>query len=93
MRPKTPRRRFGPRVPAGEPSNARTAAPIEVFPHQLQPGDRFVDEQNVEWMLTTHVRKSVGSQDYVATVRRVDMPAVVHGGRWRGHERLWVRRP
>jgi hypothetical protein len=36
--------------------------------------------------------KSVGTQDFVTTIRRVDRPADIREERWRAHERVKVRR-
>ena len=82
-------RRAKPKPPTGSPKPPK--AGLEVFPHQLRAGDRFTDEQGVECELVSQPTKSVGTQDFVATVRPVDRPAETREARWRAHERVRVR--
>jgi hypothetical protein len=67
-------------------------AGLEVFPHQLRAGDVIIDEHGDEWELMGRPAKSVGTQDFVTTIRRVDRPADMREERWRAHERVRVRR-
>jgi hypothetical protein len=73
---------------------ARPATPgAEVFPHQLRAGDVVLDEHGDEWELVGQPAKSVGTQEFVTTMRHVDRPADMRDVRWRAHERVKVRRP
>jgi hypothetical protein len=61
--------------------------------HELRAGDVIADEQGDEWELVGQPAKSVGTQDFVTTIRRVDRPADMREERWRAHERVKARRP
>jgi hypothetical protein len=86
----TPRRAKGKPQRAGpEPGKAGS----EVFPHQLRAGDVVLYEHGDGWELLGRPTKSVGTQDFVTTIRRVDRPADMREERWRAHERVKARRP
>jgi hypothetical protein len=83
-------RRREPLPPAsGSPKAEKSGA--KVFPHELRAGDVITDEHGDEWKLVGQPSKSVGTQDFVTTVRRVDRPADIREARWRAHERVRVR--
>ena len=54
--------------------------------------DIIADDQGHEWVLLSQPTKSVGTHNYVATLRRVNRPAETREGRWRAHERVRLRR-
>jgi hypothetical protein len=83
------RRRKSPAA-AGSPKPAAGGA--DVFPHQLRAGDVVIDDHGDKWELIGRPAKSVGTQEFVTTVRRVDRPAESREARWRAHERVRVRR-
>ena len=84
-------RRAKPKPPAsGSPEPGK--AGVEKFPHELRAGDVILDEAGLAWELVGRPTKVVGAQEFVTTMQRVDMPAVVQEARWRAHERVKVRR-
>ena len=85
-------RRSKPR-PAATAASKSAKSGLDVFPHQLRAGDIITDEHGDEWELMGRPAKSVGTQDFVTTIRRVDRPADMREERWRAHERVKVRRP
>ena len=78
------------RPPASAAPKAEEGLP-GIDPHELRAGDVIADQHGDEWELTGQPIKSVGTQDYVATIRRVDRPADMREERWRAHERVRVR--
>jgi hypothetical protein len=85
-------RRSKPR-PAATAASKFAKPEFDVFPHQLRAGDVITDEHGDAWELMDRPAKSVGTQGYVTTVRRVDRPADMREERWRAHERVRVKRP
>ena len=85
----TPRQK--PRL-AATPTSKSAKPGLDVFPHQLRAGDIITDEHGDEWELVGQPAKSVGTQDFVTTIRRVDPPADTREARWRAHERVRGRR-
>jgi hypothetical protein len=84
-------RRTKPKPPTSEtPTSGKAGA--EKFPHDLRAGDVVLDEHGDAWELLGRPTKVVGAQEFVTTMQRVDMPAVVQEARWRAHERVKVRR-
>ena len=65
---------------------------LHVYPPQLRAGDIITDERGDEWELMSGATKVAGTLDFVATVRRVDSPAVTREARWRALERVKIRR-
>jgi hypothetical protein len=62
------------------------------YPYGLRAGDISTDEHGDEWELMGQPSKSIGTHDYVTTIRRVDSAAGMREERWRAHERVRVRR-
>jgi hypothetical protein len=66
---------------------------VEVFPHQLRPGDVYRDEAGVEWTVvapphTYRERKRVGVKLVMVTT-----PSVLAKRDWAAHEKVGIRRP
>ena len=87
----TPRRTKS-KPPANEIPTSSGKAGAKKFPHELRAGDVVLDEHDDAWELLGRPTKVVGAQDFVTTMQRVDMPAVVQEARWRADERVRVRR-
>jgi hypothetical protein len=86
-----PKRQRKPPSPAN-PEKPPDPQGSSVFPHQLRAGDVIIDEHGDQWELVGQPVKSVGTQDFVATIRRVDRPADMREERWRAHERVKIKR-
>jgi hypothetical protein len=84
-------RRSKPRPPTSGETKPEEAFP-GLYPHELRAGDIVTDEHGDEWELMGRLAKSVGTQDFVTTIRHVDRPADMREERWRAHERVRVRR-
>jgi hypothetical protein len=73
-----------------KPRRAKPQRRHRGIPPELRACDMITDEHRDEWELMG--QPSVGTQDYVATLRRINRPAETREERWRAHERVRVRR-
>ena len=62
-----------------------------VLPNQLQPGDRFTDEER-EWEIATRPWTTHGGKVVHASVQKPGDPSTKRDKTWGAHERLTIRR-
>jgi hypothetical protein len=62
---------------------------VEVFPHQLRPGDVYRDEAGVEWTVAAYREGKRASVKLVM----VTTPSVLAERDWAAHEKVGIRRP
>ena len=87
--PKRPAKKPDKQLPLPTPALPTTPP---VLPMQLQPGDRFTDEEG-EWEIVTHPWTTHGGKIVHATVQKPGEPSTKHDKTWGAHERLAIRRP
>lgn len=68
------------------------AAPIRVYPMDLQLGDLLVDEQS-EWEIIGRPFATAGGKTVHARVRKVGQRDLTDLRTWGAHEHVTVRRP
>jgi hypothetical protein len=69
------------------------AGTVSVLPHELRVGDRFTDQDGVEWAVITQPTLTwLGGRRHCAHVERVGDPAATRQVVWQSNRLVVVRR-
>ena len=78
--------------PAGSTRGSPSSQELLVFPHELHPGDRVLDDEPHEWQVVAHPTGYRQGKMIVVRMQKPGDPSVTRDEHWPAHQRVPVRR-